>query len=217
MATVKVKFGGRLLKLRPSSMTTSNLAMIFKLDIDRGIYLNCEEEGEIILPSVERNGLFEVENLDKTYIVNGDVGMADAREPAATATSPNVLHHPSPAQNLPIGLPLSYQPATARTSLNPPPCGPHTNVRQGLQRPRFSFAQSSTTKSLAGWKKSFTLIEVDRIGEVSEKFQIHLALNERNASVSGIENLIKCQLGYDIKLLDAKYLPVMPGESTTGI
>ncbi|CAB4012411.1 Hypothetical predicted protein [Paramuricea clavata] len=84
MATVKVKFGGRLLKLHPTSMTTSNLAMIFKLDINRGIYLNCEE-GEIILPSVERNSLFEVENLDKTYIVNGGVGMIDACEPAATA------------------------------------------------------------------------------------------------------------------------------------
>jgi hypothetical protein len=52
MATVKVKFGNRLLRLRPQSMTTSNLGMIFKLDINRGIYLNCEEEGEIILPSI---------------------------------------------------------------------------------------------------------------------------------------------------------------------
>ena len=59
MATVQVKFGERLLRLRPQSMTTNNLAMIFKLDINRGIYLNSEEEGEIILPSIgiENNGL----------------------------------------------------------------------------------------------------------------------------------------------------------------
>ena len=68
MATVKVKFKGRLLKLRPSSMTSRNLAMIFKLDSNRGIYLNCEEEGEIILPSDE-NGMFEIEDVDKTYVV----------------------------------------------------------------------------------------------------------------------------------------------------
>ena len=62
MATVQVKFGERLLRLRPQSMTTNNLAMIFKLDINRGIYLNSEEEGEIILPSIgiENNGLFEI-------------------------------------------------------------------------------------------------------------------------------------------------------------
>ena len=108
MATVKVKFGGRLLKLRPSSMTTRNLAMIFKLDENRGIYLNCEE-GEIILPSTDSDGLFEVDDLEKTYLVNGDLANANTLS-TTTATSPL-----SP-QSLPIGLPLSYQPETVRTS-----------------------------------------------------------------------------------------------------
>lgn len=214
MATVRVKFGGRLLKLRPSSMTTSNLAMIFKLDITQGIYLNCEEEGEIILPSADGNGTFEVENLEKTYIVNGDV--ACAREPGTTATSLNDLLRPMPSQMSPIGLPLSYQPATARTSLNPPPCGLQINSRHGLQRPRFTSVANSTSKTMAGWKKSFTLIEVNRGGDVTEKYQVHLNLNENNASVTGIENMLRAQLGFDVKLLDAKYLPVMPCESTTG-
>ena len=206
MATVKVKFGGRLLKLRPSSMTTRNLAMIFKLDENRGIYLNCEE-GEIILPSTDSDGLFEVDDLEKTYLVNGDLANANTLS-TTTATSPL-----SP-QSLPIGLPLSYQPETVRTSLNPLPCGPSHK----LQRPRFTKSSTSlASKTSAGWKKSFTLIEANRMGEISEKFQIHLALNERNASVSAIEGLLRGQLGYAIKLLDAKYLPVMPGESTTGM
>ena len=122
MATVKVKFGGRLLKLRPSSMTTRNLAMIFKLDENRGIYLNCEEEGEIILPSTDSDGLFEVDDLEKTYLVNGDVANANTLS-KTTATSP------LSSQSLPIGLPLSYQPETARTSLNPPPCGQSHKVQ----------------------------------------------------------------------------------------
>ena len=63
MATVKVKFVGRLLKLRPSSMTTRNLAMI-KLNENWGIYLNCEE-GEIILPSTDSDGLLEVDDLER--------------------------------------------------------------------------------------------------------------------------------------------------------
>ena len=55
------------------------------------------------------------------------------------------------------------------------------------------------------------------MGEILEKYQIHLNLDERNANVDRIEALIKGQLGYDVKLLDSKYLPVMAGETTAGI
>jgi hypothetical protein len=34
--------------------------------------------------------------------------------------------------------------------------------------------------------------------------------------VKGIQELLKGQLGYSVALLDAKYLPVMPGETTQG-
>ena len=207
MATVKVKFGNRLLRLRPQSMTTSNLGMIFKLDINRGIYLNCEEEREIILPSigVENNGLFEIENFEKTYVVNGD---------CATTTLPPQNH----SQSVQIGVPLSYQPATQRSVLNPPPCGPVgvANIaQQSLQRPRFTIPSATKPKKI-GWKKAFTLIAVDRMGDITEKYQIHLQLREDTASVKGIQELLKGQLGFSVALLDAKYLPVMPGETTQG-
>lgn len=47
MATVQLKYGERVLKLRPQSMNIANLAMIFKLDANEGVYLT-SEEGEII-------------------------------------------------------------------------------------------------------------------------------------------------------------------------
>ena len=75
--------------------------MIFKLDENREIYLNCEEEGEIILPSIESDGLFEVDDLEKTYLVNGDVANANTLS-TTTATSP------LSSQSLLIGLPLTY-------------------------------------------------------------------------------------------------------------
>ncbi len=180
-------------------MTTSNLGMIFKLNANRGIYLNCEEEGEIILPSigVENNGHFE-----KTYVVNGDCAM----------TLPPQNH----SQSVQSGVPLSYQPATQRSVLNPPPCGPVgvANIaQQSLQRPRFTIPSATKPKKI-GWKKAFTLIDVDRMGDITEKYQIQLS--EDTASVKGIQELLKGQLGYSVALLDAKYLPVMPGETTQG-
>jgi len=40
-----------------------NLAMIFKLDINQGIYICSGEEGEIIIPS--ETGVFNVEDYDR--------------------------------------------------------------------------------------------------------------------------------------------------------
>ena len=40
--------------------------MIFKLDVNQGIYIYCEEEGEIILPT--ELGLFNVEDYVKTCL-----------------------------------------------------------------------------------------------------------------------------------------------------
>ncbi len=69
MATVQLKYGERVLKLRPQSMSIANLAMIFKLDANEGVYLT-SEEGEIILPG--ENSSFSIDNFDVCYTVNGE-------------------------------------------------------------------------------------------------------------------------------------------------
>ena len=67
---VKVKMQEKVLRFRSSTLTMGNLAMIFKLDINQGIYICSGEEGEIIIPS--ETGVFNVEDYDKTYVVNGE-------------------------------------------------------------------------------------------------------------------------------------------------
>ena len=56
----------------------TNLAIIFKLEAQQGIYIHSEEEAEIILPS--ESGTFLVEDFSKTYVVNG--------EPAVSVITP---------------------------------------------------------------------------------------------------------------------------------
>ena len=51
---------------------------------------------------------------------------------------------------------------------------------------------------------------------VFDKFQVHLNLKEETASVPIIEEMLKEQLGFDIRVLDSKHLPIMAGETTTG-
>ena len=66
---VKIKMNEKVMRLRSSSLTVGNLAMIFKLDINQGIYICCEEEGEIIIPT--ESGFFTIVDYAKTYVVNG--------------------------------------------------------------------------------------------------------------------------------------------------
>ena len=42
--------------------------MIFKLDVNHGIYICCEEEGKIIIPT--ETGFSNIGDYAKTYIVN---------------------------------------------------------------------------------------------------------------------------------------------------
>ena len=56
-------------KLKSSNLNNRNLAMIFRLDLNQGIYIS-SKEGEIILPS--DIGFYPVEDLEKTYFVNGE-------------------------------------------------------------------------------------------------------------------------------------------------
>ena len=124
---VKVKHREKVLKPRPATVSVTNLAMIFKLEAQQGIYtVHSEEEAEIILPS--ESGTFLVEDFSKTYVVNG--------EPVVSVIPPQ-----SPSTSL--GIPISYQQPRSKT--NPPP----GNGR--FERPTFKVVKSQ------GWKKLFVL------------------------------------------------------------
>ena len=143
---VKVKHQEKVLKLRPATVSVTNLAMIFKLEAQQGIYIHSEEEAEIILPS--ESGTFLVEDFSKTYVVNG--------EPAVSVIPP-VNSSQSPSTSL--GIPISYQQPRSKT--NPPP----GNGR--FERPTFKVVKSQ------GWKKFSSLghIVFDKIISSSPKFE----------------------------------------------
>ena len=185
---VKVKHQEKVLKLRPATVSVTNLAMILKLEAQQGIYIH-SEEAEIILPS--ESGTFLVEDFSKTYVVNG--------EPAVSLIPP-VNSSQSPSTSL--GIPISYQQPRSKT--NPPP----GNGR--FERPTFKVVKSQ------GWKKSFMVVEITSSGQVFDKYQVHLNLKEETASVPVVEEMLKEQLGFDIRVLDSKHLPIMAGETTTG-
>ena len=151
---VKVKHREKVLKLRPATVSVTNLAMIFKL--------------------------------------NG--------EPAVSVIPPVNSLSQSPSTSL--GLPISYQQPRSKT--NPPP------GTGRFERPTFKVVKSQ------GWKKSFLVVEITSSGHVFDKFQVHLNLKEETASVPVIEEMLKEQLGFDIRVLDSKHLPIMEGETTTG-
>ena len=48
---VTIKMNEKVMRLWSSTLTVGNLAMIFKLDVNQGIYTCCEEEEEIIIPT----------------------------------------------------------------------------------------------------------------------------------------------------------------------
>ena len=104
---MKVKHRKKVLKLPPATVSVTNLAMIFKLEAQQGIYIRSEEEAEIILPS--ESGTFLVEDFSKTYVVNGEPAVSVI--PAVNSLSQ------SPSTSL--GIPISYQQPRSKT--NPPP------------------------------------------------------------------------------------------------
>ena len=94
---------GKGFKTLACHSSVTNLAMIFKLEAQQGIYtVHSEEEAEIILPS--ESGTVLVEDFSKTYVVNG--------EPVVSVIPPQ-----SPSTSL--GIPISYQQPRSKT--NPPP------------------------------------------------------------------------------------------------
>ena len=66
---IKIKMDEKEVKLKSSTLNNSNLAMIFRLDLNQGIYIS-SEKGAIILPS--DTGFYHVEDLEKTYFINGE-------------------------------------------------------------------------------------------------------------------------------------------------
>ena len=99
---VKIKHREKVLKLWPATVSVTNLAMIFKLEAQQGIYtVYSEEEAEIILPS--ESGTFLVEDFSKTYVVNG--------EPVVSVIPPQ-----SPSTSL--GIPISYQQSEVKRTLH---------------------------------------------------------------------------------------------------
>lgn len=115
-----------------------------------------------------------------------------------------------------MGLPLSYQPSalTWGTSLNSPP-GRSSSTNTSSTRVERPIFRANPKRNL-GWKKSFTVVDISRSGELFEKFQLHLTLQEDNANVDMITDLLKGQLGYEVNLIDCKRLPVLSGETTSG-
>ena len=98
-----------------------------------------------------------------------------------------------------LGIPISYQQPRSKT--NPPPGDGR------FERPTF------TKVKYQGWKKSFVVVEITYSGHVFDKCQVHLNLKEETASVPVIEEMLKEQLGFDIRVLDSKHLPIMAGET----
>ena len=196
---VKIKMNEKVMRLKSSTLTVGNLAMIVKLDMDQGIYSCCEEEGEIIIPT--ETGVFNVEDYSKTYVVNG--------EPKRPTSSRSYAELLSPSNSL--GIPQSYQSTTPlRKNLNPPPG--QMSSSQTLQRPSFT---TSTRK--VQWKKSLVVVDiVPPSGAISEQFQVHLSLTEDTSSVDEVQKMLEQQLGFKVILLDSKHLPVISRETTKG-
>ena len=66
---IKIKMDEKEVKLKSSTLNNSSSSMIFRLDLNQGIYIS-SKEGEIILAS--DTGFCHVEELEKTYSVNGE-------------------------------------------------------------------------------------------------------------------------------------------------
>jgi len=180
--------------LRESVLTLNNVSMIFRLNRN-SVYMLSDGENEIILSN--DNGVFVVDPTKK-YIVSGDA--IDALSPTAQ----------NPAQNpqSQLGIPLSYQqPNIQRGRLNPPPAGQPSLT---LKRPKF-------TRSASRWKKSVILVEIDGNGTITEKFQIHLVLDENSSTVQTVSDKLQDQIGHEVTVLDSKFLPIVSCEMTKGM
>ena len=135
---IKIKMDEKEVKLKSSTLNNSNLAMIFRLDLNQGIYIS-SEEGEIILPS--ETGFYHVEDLEKTYFIYGE-RMSKA---SVSSVVPAV-------QSTSLRIPLSCQRTATRTNLNPPP---GQSAQVVLKRPTFT----TTKKGQAvAWKKSLVVV-----------------------------------------------------------
>lgn len=58
--------------------------------------------------------------------------------------------------------------------------------------------------------------DIDIKGIITEKFQVHLVLQEEAATVEKIQEKLKGQLGHEVTLLDSKHLPILSNDMTKG-
>ena len=65
---IKIKMDKKRVKVKSSTLNNCNLDMMFRLDLNQGIYIS-SKDGEIILPS--DTGFYHIEDLERTYFVNG--------------------------------------------------------------------------------------------------------------------------------------------------
>ena len=153
---IKIKMDEKEVKRKSSTLNNTNLAMIFRLDLNQGIYIS-SEEGEIILPS--DTGFYHVE--EKTYFINGE------------RMSKNSVGSVVPAvQSTSLGIPISYQRTATRTNPNPPP---GQSAQVVLKRPTFTTAK----KGQVAWKKSLVVVDVLPFGEI-EKSSKCICAHRRN-------------------------------------
>ena len=107
---VKIKMNEKVMRLKSSTLTVGNLAMIYKLDRDQGIYILLLRRRRD--NHAYRNRVFHVEDYSKAYVVNGE-----PTQPTSSRSSAELL---SPSNSL--GIPQSYQSTAAlRKNLNPLP------------------------------------------------------------------------------------------------
>jgi len=96
---VKTAMEEKVLRLKPSTLdlSTANLAMICKLVVNQSMYIYCEEELGVITLLTD-SGVSNVEDQDKTYVVNGEKIRPSSRSSLEL-----------PVQSTALGIPLSYQ------------------------------------------------------------------------------------------------------------
>ena len=78
---VKIVMEEKILRLKPSTLdlTTADLPMISKLVVNQSIYIYCEETLGVISLLTDA-GVSNVEDHDKTYVVNGAKNKAELKK-----------------------------------------------------------------------------------------------------------------------------------------
>ena len=113
---------------------SGKLSYDFKLDINQGIYICCEEEWEIIIPT--ETGFFKIEDYARTYVVN-----SEPTRPASSRTSAKLSSRCNS-----LGIPVLPENSLPDNKSKP------------TTRPDVQYANLATAEILLWLKKSATII-----------------------------------------------------------